>query len=498
MATALREVLAHFGIEVEGKELERADHLIEKVTHGLHALAEAFAIKEIWEFGAHIAEQGEQLALNAERLGISAQALQELNFAAGQSGVSAEGLTMALSHLEQVVGGGVSQTGAKFAKFGINIKNANGEVKDADELLEAVADKMAGLKSNAAKTAMAVGIFGRQGRMLLPMLKEGSKGIREQREDLAKLGGGLSKDTIGKSQALIREQKKLGVGFESIKSRIAEKLLPVLMWLVNQGSRVITWLLDVTAGTHVLELALYALGAALTVFGVNALIALMPILVPFALITLAVAGLILLIDDLIGLFTGKDSEIGHEIDALFGKGASTTVIEVLRDAWHAVAQAINWAKEDLKQFIDEMSFLPKFGGWLGDMLAKEANAESDFFDNLPGDRAEREQDRRRNLKLRAQGKNSDGSPLAYTKPSPYFGPEQEGGSRETFFDTSERRRLSQPGSSSSATNHVSAPMTNHITINGAGDADAVGKVVVKHLDDWTRGAWETFPMRDPK
>src|SRR5262245_13939690 len=105
---ALREILAVFGVKVETTQLEKANQKIDEFRDGLAEVA-AFAgagigAAALVKFADHISEIGDQLDKSAIRLGISTNAVQELGFAAEQSGADAETLTMALLQLQDRVG----------------------------------------------------------------------------------------------------------------------------------------------------------------------------------------------------------------------------------------------------------------------------------------------------------------------------------------------------------------------------------------------------------
>lgn len=110
---------------------------------------------------------------------------------------------------------------------------------------------------------------------------------------------------------------------------------------------------EMTKGTIVLEAAMWTLS------GVAGALAL-SLIAPFILPAVAIAGLILLIDELHGLFTGSDSVIGGWIDSMLGMGAAEEIVLSIRDAMNelnetALPDAIG-AFDILSGAIDDVGF----------------------------------------------------------------------------------------------------------------------------------------------
>lgn len=324
MSSALREIIASFGVDFDTKSLARGDSAITGMIGKLKtfgtAAAGAFAVKEVLGFTFGLAEQAVELKHHAEALGISAQSLQQWDFAASLSGVSAEELQVGLQKLQRSAvgaGGKGGELGAVFSKLHVNVKNANGSFKNADELLTDVAGAIGDMTDPTLQTATAMQIFGRGGARLLPFLKQGRAGVAALKQEVAALGGGFTDDFIEKSEAMVQDSKRLEFAFLGLKVKGIGPLLPILTQLAEGATK---W---IVAGGEMLKKS-NAAKAALVALGVGGAVALAPLLLSIAPI---VAGFLAL-EDVLTFLGGGDSLTGDLIDKWFGPGASERVRQI--------------------------------------------------------------------------------------------------------------------------------------------------------------------------
>lgn len=159
LAPAAREVLEAFG------ELRRT-------------FVEAFAVSEIAEFVQHVAELGEQAVRMAAELGMSAQKVQELGFAAKMVGGDSESMSMSMLRLERNMAeaqDGSSKAAKAFAALGISQQQL--KASSPDQVLGLIANAFHGAQDGAAKTAIAMDLMGRGGAQMIPLLNQGAEGL---------------------------------------------------------------------------------------------------------------------------------------------------------------------------------------------------------------------------------------------------------------------------------------------------------------------------------
>jgi hypothetical protein len=359
--SALREVIASFGIEFDEKKLKAVDKGVEGLIAKLGNLGKVLlggaAAVGVLEFAKGLSETGAALDDASVRLGIGTDALQQLGFAADQSGSSIEALTVGMLMLQDKVGDALvnaSGEGAKsFHKYGIAIKDASGNVKDASQLFEDIAEKIHNTKDAAKQVTMATDLFGKQGRALLPTLKEGNEGLARLRDLFEDLGGGFSKKAVKAAADYDDALSRFRLTITGLKGQIAVVLLPILQRFVDMTSRLVAGIVGILKNGMMLQTILGLIGVALA----RAAVPLIRLGVAWAvanremLISLAKwAALALIIEDLVVLFKGGKSVIGEFIDELFGVGTAAKAVEFLKDTWNDVLGAIKDAVAAIRIF----------------------------------------------------------------------------------------------------------------------------------------------------
>ena len=170
-------------------------------------------------------------AETAQSLGITIEAYQGLSFAASTAGVEQEGLTGALNKFNKTIAaaaaGGKKQAAA-FGDIGVSVRDANGGLKDADQLLLEVADKFQGYEDGANKAALAQELFGKTGAKLIPLLNQGKQGITDLMTQAQRLGLVMSAEAAAAADQFNDNMTVLAGVSRGYANNIATGLLPAL------------------------------------------------------------------------------------------------------------------------------------------------------------------------------------------------------------------------------------------------------------------------------
>lgn len=338
-------------------------HSVEKLGA---AFAGIWAIHELVHFTHGIIELGVRLEGIHKRTGVSAEAIQELGYAAKMSNSDVESLETGLKFLalnSSQAAKGSKTDAAAFRSLGVHVKDASGNVKSADTLLSEVADGMGTLKTDSDRTAAAIQIFGRSGAMLLPLLKRGSGGIAELREEAKKLGGGLSEHVIEQSEELEHELFRLEFAMTGVKSTIATALFPALEMLAHGFSRTVGWLKETAKHTAFFESALavglYASLAkvipqllALTAAQWKTAASAAANFAVYFLWAVALGAFVLVVDEFYNLVKGNKSVIGKWIEEWAGIGAVNEFVISWSTGIKALGDAFSGAIEGMWKFLD--------------------------------------------------------------------------------------------------------------------------------------------------
>lgn len=176
-------------------------------------------------------QNADELDELSQRLGISTERLSSLGYAAKLSGTDLDGLTNGLTRFSKNLASAAdpnSRQGKLFATLGIEIKDAEGNLKSFEELLPQVADRFKTLDNETTETALAMELFGKSGADLLEFLNRGSDGISELEDRFRQLGGEISGETAAAAAQFNDRLDDLKTVANGIATDMAAKLLPAL------------------------------------------------------------------------------------------------------------------------------------------------------------------------------------------------------------------------------------------------------------------------------
>jgi phage-related protein len=160
----------------------------------------------------------------AQKLGVPVEALTALQHAAKITGVSMESLEGGLLRLSK----GMENAPQKFADLGIAVRDVNGDLRPTADVLKEVADRFQSMPDGAAKTALAMELFGKSGADLIPMLNAGASGINGLMEEAKALGLVISQDTADAAGRFNENLDKLKATATGLAAVVAAHLAPVL------------------------------------------------------------------------------------------------------------------------------------------------------------------------------------------------------------------------------------------------------------------------------
>lgn len=174
--------------------------------------------------------------LNLERVtGQSAESASSLLFVADKLGVSTQSLSAGFGLLSK----NISKNSPALAKYGLDLTNADGSMKDFNVILGIAADKYLQLGGGLAGASFAQEVFGRGGKALIPILEQGSAGLAALEAEAQKYGLVLSQDTVEQVRSLMIAQRDLGASFQGLQVAIGTALLPTITTLVKGITEVV-------------------------------------------------------------------------------------------------------------------------------------------------------------------------------------------------------------------------------------------------------------------
>lgn len=188
---------------------------------GVAGLLSGISVGLILQAGRSALEYASSLGEMAEQLGVTSKELQVYRFIASQTGVSQESMDKGLARLTLTIGkaaAGSKQAQVGFEALGLSVRNADGSIKTAGQLLPEIADKYKNIDSAATRAALTFQFFGKAGQNLSRILSGGSAEINELSLAAEKLGIVLSSDQIERADETADKLEALST---ALKARIA-------------------------------------------------------------------------------------------------------------------------------------------------------------------------------------------------------------------------------------------------------------------------------------
>lgn len=185
---------------------------------------------------ANQALQAAEALQNASiQTGISTDALQRLEFAAGLSGTSLQQVSSAITKMQKALvtsGEGSEQAVQTLARLGIATSDLLSLAPDKQ--FEKIAIAMADIKDPAERATAAVALFGRSGAELLPTLTAIGEGAAKINGQFAEMGGTVSTDAIAKVDEFGDNLDILKVAIKNLSIEILALLSGPLTELSNR------------------------------------------------------------------------------------------------------------------------------------------------------------------------------------------------------------------------------------------------------------------------
>jgi len=209
--------------------LGRIGRSVANIKTALIGLGATVALKQF-------ATQIDNLAKASGRLGLTVNQIQTLQFAASQTGASAEELEKGLTRFSRNISEASTGIGTgirAFEALGIEITKTDGSLKPTNQLLNEVSDRLSGIKDPADKVRIAFDLFGRSGVNLVNTLQAGSGELTKLREEFNAVTLQLTQEDAKAVEEANDLFDKLGRTFVSFGQKITSAILPPLARLAK-------------------------------------------------------------------------------------------------------------------------------------------------------------------------------------------------------------------------------------------------------------------------
>ena len=158
------------------------------------------------------------------RTGISRQQLQELRFAAGQTGVSFGAIEAASTRLT----GTLRTNEEAFEGLGVATRDNNGELKSTDEIFNDTIRTLAEMDNVTERNIIGQELFGRGFTEMIPLIEAGADGIEGYAKQAHELGSVLSDEAIEANVKFQDSMDSVKTALQGAFQQTMTAVLPIL------------------------------------------------------------------------------------------------------------------------------------------------------------------------------------------------------------------------------------------------------------------------------
>lgn len=193
----------------------------------LPALSTAAVVAALKQMSDSAMKYADAVDTVADITGTSAEKASEFVVQAQHVGTSAETVANAMSKL----GMNLINGSAEFERFGIQIKDTNGELLPLDKVLANIRDRENELGDGMAATTMEMSLFGKSGKELHDFLSANNTEMAAVTEQARRLGLVLNEDTKNGAEQTRRKLNDLQMVGQGLGGALNELVLPAVLEL---------------------------------------------------------------------------------------------------------------------------------------------------------------------------------------------------------------------------------------------------------------------------
>lgn len=187
------------------------------------ATAAAGGMLKMAESSASTADHVDKMS---QKIGISRQAYQELDFICSQTGTSVDKLSTGMKTLRSNMGD--SKKAPLFEQLKVDVTDANGAMRDSEAVMWDTMKALQDMGNQTEKEIMAQKLFGKSGTELLPLLNSQAGSIDELKNKAHELGLVMSDELIDSGVGLTDSLDQTKRGFKAMITTLGGAFMPIV------------------------------------------------------------------------------------------------------------------------------------------------------------------------------------------------------------------------------------------------------------------------------
>ena len=163
--------------------------------------------------------------------GQSAEEVQELQYAGDMIGVSYDRIRDSLKEVTnkmQEARDGSADTAAAFDTLKVNIYNADGSLRDANDVFNDTIDALGNVQNRTERDALAMDLMSESAQELNPLIEQGSQALKDYAAEAHEMGYVLDDEAIAALTATDTAQQKLLKTQEAVTKQISAEYAPYM------------------------------------------------------------------------------------------------------------------------------------------------------------------------------------------------------------------------------------------------------------------------------
>lgn len=229
----------------QAKKLSDSAGLVAEKTKGLSAVAGG-VVAGLGGLAVKAGQTADELNTLSKQTGISTADLQKYQFASEMVDVSTEDIVSALSKMKKNMASSSSSVVDAFNRIGVSTKNADGSLRDANEVFEEAVAHLSHIQNETERDTLAMTLFGKGADSLAGIIDDGGESLKRFGEQAEEMGLILSQDTLDSLNAVNDQidtiKATATATLTEVGAKAMEALLPVIEDIINAIADVLEWI----------------------------------------------------------------------------------------------------------------------------------------------------------------------------------------------------------------------------------------------------------------
>lgn len=219
-------------LDKANKRLEKFDKQASASASGIAkgvATAVAAATTAFAAMAKQAVDNADKLSKLSQVTGLSTESLSQLQYVADQSATSIDEIAKSMARLQRTqlsAARGLATATRAFDAIGVSATNADGSLRDTEEVMLDVADRFEKIEDGAAKAAIAQELFGKSGTNLIPFLNQGRAGIEALKKEADDFGLTITSKAGRAAEQFNDNLTRVNAAIRGLANQASAQLIP--------------------------------------------------------------------------------------------------------------------------------------------------------------------------------------------------------------------------------------------------------------------------------